>query len=247
MTGEICRFWLIVTGKGEEEFLPDLFRGLTSRALCTFKVIYRMPQSDPITSPKRLLKMVHKGQTLTTKDEDTALKIRGRLYQDRSSYAMIVDDIERARREGADKVFARYRTALDTILTPVGMQSRASVHFLVNMLEAYYFAHSAAVNAVAGVTVLAQDHATDVEQIGHPKGELKACWKGFDEIGHGRRIVPRLDLEHILARPAECCGLRTMIAWCVTRLIESDVVWDQSLATSYQLADGCRCPITSGQ
>jgi hypothetical protein len=160
---------------------------------------------------------------------------------------MIVDDLEGARRGITEAVYARYRGALDTILGPAGLQSRASAHFLVNMLEAYYFAHSEAVNAVAGFVVLAKDHPTDVEQIGHPKSELKRAWNGFDEIDHGRQIVPRLDLEHVLSRPGECCALRTMLAWCVAKLVEADAVWDETLTGSFRLTDGCRCPLTSGQ
>ncbi len=160
---------------------------------------------------------------------------------------MVIDDLEGARRGIAEAVYARYRGALDTILSPVGWQTRASAHFLVNILEAYYFAHSEAVNSVAGVAVLAADHPTDVEQIGHPKSELKRCWKGFDEVDHGRRIVPLLDLEHVLSRPQECCSLRAMIAWCVAKLIEAGAVWDDTLTNSYRLTDGCRSPLTSGQ
>lgn len=248
MTGEICRFWLIVTGKGEEEFLPDLFRGLTARAHCNFQVLRRIAQRDPISAQKRLIKMVRMGQTLPPKDvEEIGLPIRARLQQFPGSCAIIVDDLEGSRRGFAEAVYARYRSVLNAILNPVGLQSRASVQFLVNMLEAYYFAHSEAVNQVAGAVVLAEDHAGDVEQIGHPKGQLKHCWSGFDEIEHGRQIVRLLDLDHILSRPDECCSLRTMIAWCVARLVESDVVWDDSLSGSYQLHRGCRCALTSDQ
>jgi hypothetical protein len=51
-------------------------------------------------------------------------------------------------------------------------------YFLVNMLEAYYFAHSKAVNMAAGRIVLANDHEGDVETIPHPKNELKALIMG---------------------------------------------------------------------
>ena len=248
MKGGFCRFWLLVTGKGEEEFLPELFRGLTARASCNFQVLRRIGQRDPVTSPERLVRMVRMGQVLPPKDvEEIGLPIRARLQQFPGSYAMIVDDLEGARRNFAAAVYERYRGVLDVILAPVGLQSRASAHFLVNMLEAYYFAHAEVVNAVAGFAVLAADHPADVEQIGHPKGELKARWRGFDEIEHGRQIVPRLDLEHVLSRPQECCALRTMIAWCVAKLIEADVVWDDTLSGSYHLTDGCRSPLTSGQ
>ena len=47
----------------------------------------------------------------------------------------------------------------------------ASVHFLVNMLEAYYFAHAAATNGVLGTEL--EDFEGDVESIRHPKNDLK--------------------------------------------------------------------------
>ena len=192
--------------------------------------------------------MVRTGQTLPSKDvEEIGLPVRAQLQRFPRSHVLIVDDLEGARRGFAGAVYARYRSVLDTLLSPVALQSRASVHFLVNMLEAYYFAHSEAVNSVAGAVVLAGDYPTNVEQISHPKSELKRCWNGFDEIEHGCRIVPVLDLEHILSRPEECCSLRTMVAWCVAKLVESDVVWDDALGSSYQLTGGCRCALTSGQ
>ena len=46
----------------------------------------------------------------------------------------------------------RYRRVLDTILSS-SQSRRASVHFLVNMLEAYFFAHSDAVNSVLGTNL----------------------------------------------------------------------------------------------
>ena len=90
------------------------------------------------------------------------------------------------------------------------------------------------------------DHPTDVEQIGHPKGELKRLWPGFDEKEHAGPILRCLDTEHVLSRPTECCFLRTMFAWCVEKLTESDAIFDSTLANSFCLPDGRR-PVTSGQ
>jgi len=248
MTSEICRFGLIVTGKGEELFLPQLFRVLMARANCVFTVIRRVVQRDPITAPKRVLKMVGSGHRLPSKDEEEiGLPVLGFLRRHPGSYAIVIDDLEGGRRDDEDQVFARYRTALDEALTPSGLQSRAAVHFLVNMLEAYYFADSRAVNSVAETTVLPADHPTDVETIGHPKNELKQRWPGFDEIAHGGLIVKRLDVDHVLSRPTECCWLRTMFAWCVAKLAAAKVIHDTNLSSAFCLIDGCQVSTTKMQ
>ena len=91
--------------------------------------------------------------------------------------------------------------------------ARASVHFLVNMLEAYYFADTAAVNAVLGTDL--SDHPGDVEDIRHPKEDLKKLYPGFDEVTHGGAIVKRLDVEHVLDEPLTCASLRVLFGWCV--------------------------------
>ena len=248
MTGDICRFGLIVTGKGEEAFLPSLFRVLMKRAHCVFRVIRRVSQRSPITAPKRRLKMVGARRTLPTKDEEEiGLPVLRFLRQYPGSYAMIIDDLEGDRRDMADAVFARYRTALDEILGPAGMKSQAAVHFLVNMLEAYYFADSRAVNSVAGTQVIPADHATDVEEIRHPKGELKSLWRDFDEMKHGELIVKRLDIDRVLSRPAECCWLRTMFVWCVAKLTDSKVIHDDTLPSAFCSVNGCRAATTSNQ
>jgi len=63
-TWRFHRFGLIVTGKGEEQFLPSFFRSLTRGGQCTFEVIGRVGQRSPITSPKHRAKMVGRGQTI---------------------------------------------------------------------------------------------------------------------------------------------------------------------------------------
>jgi len=63
-------------------------------------------------------------------------------------------------------VFERYRNALDAVLATLQLHHRAAVHFLVNMLEAYYFAHADAVNTVAHYTVLAQTTLPTLKQFG---------------------------------------------------------------------------------
>lgn len=209
------RFGLIVTGKSEREHLPKLFRSLKASGICNFEVIRQIGQRNPIEASQRRARMVGSGQTITTKDEEEiGLPARRYLRDDSCSFVILVDDLERARREHAQQVFDRYRLALDTILTPI-QRPRASVHFLVNMLEAYYFADARAVNAVLELEPPLDDFADDVEDIGHPKNELKQRHVGFDEVGDGGRILDNIRIEHILSRPDVCRWLRTLFGWCV--------------------------------
>jgi hypothetical protein len=106
------------------------------------------------------------------------------------------------------------------------------------MLEAYYFAHADALNALLG-THLA-DHSGDVETIRHPKNELKSLFNGFDEIEHGRQILARLDVPHVLSRADTCASLRTLFACCCKALGEP-------FTNLYQLADGQYNSVTRTQ
>ncbi len=248
MRDEICRFGLIVTGRGEEAFLPRLFRSLMKRAACVFEVICRVSQRSPIVSPERIIGMVRTGQRLPRIDEEEiGIPVLGFLRRHPGSYAMVVDDLEGDRRSIAGDVFKRYRTALDEVLGPSGMSSRAAVHFLVNMLEAYYYADSQAVNDVASRAVLRGDHPTDVEEIRHPKNSLKKAWPEYKEMDHGEKILRRLRVEHVLSRPDVCCWLRSMFAWCVWKLSEANAVHDETIIDDLCLRNGCQSPTTSAQ
>ena len=172
------KFGLIVTGKGEEDFLPKLFRSLAATQRCSFQVIRRIGQRSPITSRTKKLKMVGAGKTIPNRDEaEMGLPAR-RYLAEQDTFVILVDDLEANRAPHAAEIFRRYRKALDAIL--LGPQeSRASVHFLVNMLEAYYFADTNAINEVLGTNLL--DYEGDVETIRHPKTEHR-----------GRRVrIPR--------------------------------------------------------
>ena len=204
------QFGLIVTGETEEQCLPRLFRSLMAQGTCSFEVIRRIGQRSPIRSETRQLRMVGKGHTVPPKDE-AEIGIAARLFLKKSDsrYVLLVDDLEADRANDIDAVFARYRLALDEVLAELA--HKAAVHFLVNMLEAYYFADTAAVNDVLGTDI--EDFAGDVETIRNPKGRLKSLYPSFDEKEHGTRIVARLDVPHVLARPDTSASLRTMFAW----------------------------------
>src|SRR5262249_11322014 len=151
---KFCSFGLIVTGRGEEQFLPDFFRSLTQRAGCSFKILSRIGQRNPISSPARKIKMVGSGKTIPTEDQSLiGLKARGFLHQKPCHFVILVDDIEYERKPIIHLVFQRYRLALDTFLDEVERQ-RAAVHFLAMMLEAYYFANSQAVNSALNNRIL---------------------------------------------------------------------------------------------
>ena len=231
------RFGLIVTGRGEAEFLPHFFRSLAETGRCSFHVIRRIEQRSPITSQKRLLKMVGAGKKTPDKDaREIGLPARRYLTED-AALVILADDLEADRASRATDVYRRYREALDTILSE-SQRRRASVHFFVNMFEAYYFADANAVNEVLGTTL--EDFRDDVETIRHPKNELKNHHPGFDEVEHGRAIVARLDLRHVLSRPKTCAALRALFGWCSRAIGETP-------GDCYQLVRGSYSELTRSQ
>jgi hypothetical protein len=118
-------------------------------------------------------------------------------------------------------------------------KKRASVHFLVNMIEAYYFADAQAINQMLGTSL--QDYEGDVETIRHPKGDLKQLYRGFDEVEDGGKILEYLNVEYVLSKPDTCASLRTLFAWCL-KALGKNLNDDQ-----YQLRNGKLSEITKGQ
>ena len=230
-------FGLIVTGEGEEEFLPKLFRSVEATGRCSFRVIRRIGQRSPILSPRRQLRMIGSGKLIPDRDaEKIGLPSRKFLSSD-DRFVLLIDDLEPKRSKDIQRVFERYRRALDSVLDK-NQARRASVHFLVNMLEAYYFADTQAVNTVLGTDLV--DFDGDVETIRNPKRDLKGLSPGFDEREHGRQIVERLNVPHVLSRTDACCSLRTIFAWIYTAIEEPD-------CEIRPLLDGCHNEITKGQ
>ena len=230
------KFGLLVTGKTEVEHIPKLFRTLMELGICSFKVIRKVEQLGVRTSQKNL-EIVGSGKKIPNKDaERIGYPARDYLLKNPCSYVLLLDDLEYDRTHQAQQIFERYRKALDDIL--LDQKHRASVHFLVNMLEAYYFADAATVNAVLGTSL--NDYKGDVETIIHPKGELKQIYSGFNEKEHGGRILDRLNVENVLSDPNTCASLRTLFAWCLKALgvVPTD---------KYQLLSGKLSEITKAQ
>lgn len=222
-------FGLIVTGKGEEEHLPKLFRSLESAGICHFKVLRRVGQRSNITSKEQIVKMVGEGKKIPNKDEaDIGIPARRHLTEKTySGYSgvILIDDMEYKRHSDAKEIFSRYRAAFDHMLT-TEQKRRASVHFLRYMLEAYYFADADAMNKVLNLERPLDDHSGDVEEIRHPKGEIKKLCPSFNEVSDGGKILDRIDVPHILSRPDTCACLRTLFKWCsdiLTRYMDKDV------------------------
>ena len=204
------QFGLFVTGKTEENCLPDFFRLVAATGICSFSLIRKIGQRSQITSKKRRLKMIGQGKKIPDRDEtEIGLPARGYLSSD-DRFLILVDDLEAGRSDSIQEIFDRYRLALDTILTE-SQSRRASVHFLVNMLEAYYFADSRAVNSFLDTEL--DDYEGDVETIGNPKSRMKNVCPGFDVVEDGCRIIGRLSICHVLSREDTCSSLRTMFAW----------------------------------
>ena len=122
--------------------------------------------------------MVGTGMRIPDRDAEQIGIPARRFLSSTGDFVLLVDDLEASRSDEVDAVFDRYRVALDTMLRE-DMSAKAAVHFLVNMLEAYYFADAKAVNEVLGTDL--EDFDGDVETIGHSKNELKALHARYDE------------------------------------------------------------------
>jgi len=139
-------------------------------------------------------------------------------------------------KEQAFDVFQLYRDIFDVILK--AKKNRAVVHFLVYMLEAYYFADANAINSVLSTDL--KEYEADLETIRHFKGELKRLFKGFDEIQHGGQIRSLLDVEHVLSNKETCASLRTLYQWCWEKM-------GQVPTNKYQLLNGKLSEVTRSQ
>lgn len=235
-------FGLIVTGETEEQHLPKLFKSLMATGICTFEVIQRVGQLGAITSVERI-KALGNGKDIPSIDAKIGLAARKYLMTDVCHFVLLIDDLEYGRRNQAQRIFDRYRLALDTVLN--ASKHRASVHFLLNMLEAYYFGDARAINAVLGTSL--PDHKDDVETIRNPKSDLRRTYPSFREIDDGGEILNQIDIEHVLSRPDTCASLRTLFAWCVEILAQHPNFDRPDFDNKYRLHDGILSVITKPQ
>lgn len=207
------RFGLLVTGKGEREGLPNLLRQINDDAHSTFKVVAKIEQLSPRSAQAFVpLKVTGKQQSLPSRDQEIALRVRSEL-QGGLDFIILVDDLEQARRGQVDAVVDRYSKA-GKLLLKDEEKHRFAVHLLVNMMEAYFFADPPAVEHILGCNVISPD--ADVEDIGHPKSVLKDQSNGaYDEREHAPQLLGALNLETVLGCPTTCRSLRTLVSWCV--------------------------------
>jgi hypothetical protein len=207
------RFGLLVTGIGEREGLPSLLRQLNDDGHSTFKVVAKIEQLSPRSAQAFVpLKVTGKQQNLPSRDQELALRVRAAL-QGNLDFVILVDDLEQSRRQQVEAVIDRYSTA-GRLLLKDNEKHRFAVHLLVNMMEAYFFADTNAVEHVLGYKVVSPD--ADVENIGHPKSVLKDQSDGaYDEREHAPQLLETLNLETVLGCPTTCRSLRTLVSWCV--------------------------------
>ena len=235
-------FGLIVTGATEEQHLPKLFKSLMGTGNCTFEVIRRVSQLGAITSEERL-KALGNRKDIPSQEAKIGLAARRYIKIDDCRFVLLIDDLEYDRRDQAQQIFDRYRTALDRILNE--LKHRTSAHFLVYMLEAYYFADAEAIKAILNTSL--SDYEGDVEEIHGPKEDLKRLPSGFREIEDGGRILDQINIERVLSHPDACASLRTLFAWCV-KVLETYSNHDcADCYDKYRLHDGILSEITQTQ
>ncbi len=232
-------FGLVVTGDGERAAMPHFLRALTSEGHCTFRVIRQTGQVTQ-RSPARKARDISSGKLIPDRDANVALEIRRHVSRSEDNCAIWIDDLEDDRRANAKDELSRLLTAIDQIVgVNPGWRARCSAHFMVNMLEAYFFGDVETVNSVLGTALT--DHVGDCENIRHPKNELKHAAKQlgvgrkFDEMTHGVEIAKKIDLAQVLSKPQCCRALRTLVTWCTQMIgeptadrfqIPTGVFWD---------------------
>lgn len=219
---QLMRFGLIVSGHSESEYLPSLFRSLTEHGDSIFTVCSRFDQRRLIGQEKQQLAVVGTRSLVMPRDiEQIGGKVSKFITANPCHFILIVDDLEDDS-ENAKAIFDRYYSILDDVLAP-NFRDRASMHFLCTMLEAYFFRDIHAINQALGLALQPADYPSDVEQIRHPKGELKTKYRTrertYDEIVDGGRIMAMLDTNLLLSDANACAYLRTLFAWCIEKII----------------------------
>lgn len=105
------KFGLIVTGDGERDFAPRLFKDLASTGKCTFVILRQTGQRNPISAKKQLA-YIKTGKKIPDKDAEIICMARGWLLTDPSRRVIWLDDLESSQRQNAHSKFQRLRQAL---------------------------------------------------------------------------------------------------------------------------------------
>lgn len=206
------KFGLLVTGKGEEQHLPKLFKELSATGWCAFRIVRRVSQLSVRQVNIEPLKELGVPKKIPKKHaEQIGLTSRRWLQDGLVDYIILVDDIESSRRSQIDLVYKNYIAIFDKELG--NYRKNASVHFFVNMIEAYFFADSNSINSVFNKAIV--DDSDDVEDIKNPKVKLKSIVGQYHEIDDLGRLLNSLSVGHVLSKPDTCGYLRVLFAWCI--------------------------------
>lgn len=160
---------------------------------------------------------------------------------------LVIDDLEHDDRAHATPGLQYWRNLLQGFAAQRDVS--VGVHFLVNMLEAYFFAQASKINEHYRernqIELSLRDHLGDVENLPSPKGTLKdhiavhrGC--GYSETDDGVQISRRVDLKVVLQDPMKCRSLRTLVAWIHEQA-------GQPRGDDYQLANGQYWDVTVDQ
>lgn len=246
-SGQPVCIQLVVTGHGEAKCASSVIGKI-------FGTFHAIKPLEPIRADQRPRQTIRttSGRSSGQFDKDVPTKrhlevIRelGKRLADPAVICILIDDLEGGERTVAVAHFEYYRRMLNDI-PAVNVTARSSAHFLVNMLEAYFFHDVEATNRVIEGLELGR-HDGDVEDISHPKDALKNEIKqrigqnrGYRETEDAVKIVRHLNLETVLADPDQCRSLRTLVAWCWEQI-------GQERTDRFQLKDGAYWEVTASQ
>jgi len=248
------RLKLLVTGDTERENISIVFKPLLTCGFIRFDEPLKIEQLSPRKS--HLLVTGTTKRVMPKRDEQLGGIARNYFMSSGEGEVrllIVLDDVEHDRIGTITEVFERYRCALDAFLCPIQKEAHASVHFLRNMLEAYYFADTNALSEAMKVVhpdlkASPEVYEGDVEYIRHPKNDLKRMYGSFDEIRDGKAVLERIEWNRVLSKPQYCTSLRTMFNWCIRYMKNHPGYNEWSDTTGFPaLTESELWPVTMGQ
>lgn len=254
------RFGLIVTGEAEEKGISGLFKSLTMTGLCSFSVICRIHQSRKSTNlinkslPVARVVRTIKPETRPEPDKDEleisypAKKFLNGTKPNERRFVILLDDLEHDRLNDMKEIFEHLLFILRKAMNDE-QRTRASVHFLVMMMEAYFFADAAALKKILNLD--REDYKEDVEMIRNPKSDFKDILSScngisYKETEHGVSLLKAVNIEKVLSNPKTCASLRSLFKWCVSKL-NNHPQFHTVAIPDFKLADGIVSALTDGQ